>query len=210
MAITNYSELQSAVANWLSRSDLTGRIPEFIALAEARLNRDLRLRTMESSEAVSTSPGSRFIALPAGFLEPLALFIERSSGREALSFKPSRMETDATAGEPEFWAVDGGNIAFERPADAVYSMTLKMLKAFALSDSSPANWLLTNYPDLYLAATLAEGFGYLQDDEALKWIARYGQTLAEVNQKEARSRSLAQLKTDLPVINQTFDINRGW
>jgi len=44
----------------------------------------------------------------------------------------------------------------------------------------------------------------------LKWVARYGQTLAEVNAKEARSRSLSQLKTDLPVIAQTFDINRGW
>jgi hypothetical protein len=210
MAITTYSELQTAVANWLHRADLTARIPEFIALAEARLNRDLRLRTMESSEAVSTTIGSRFVALPAGFLKPLALFIERSTGRDALTFKPSRLETDATPGEPEFWTVDGANIAFERPADAVYPMTFRMLKAFALSDAAPANWLLSNYPDLYLAATLAEGFGYLSDDEALKWVARYGQTLAEVNAKEARSRSLSQLKTDLPVITQTFNINRGW
>lgn len=211
MAITTYSELQTAIANWVHRSNLTSRIPEFIALAEARLNRDLRLRTMESNESISTSIGSRTVALPTGFLEPLALFIERSTGRDALTFRPSRMETTAASGEPEFWTVDGTNIAFERPANAVYSLTFKMLKAFALSDSVTTNWLLTNYPDLYLAATLVEAFGYGQDDEALKWLARYGQTLAEVNTKEARSRSMAKLQTEpgallnLPVWN----INTG-
>src|SRR5215471_14212866 len=127
MAITTYSELQTAVANWLHRADLAVRIPEFIALAEARLNRDLRLRTMESSESVSTAIGSRTVPLPAGFLEPLALFIERSTGRDALTFKPSRLEADATPGEPQFWTIDGANIAFERPADAIYALTFKML-----------------------------------------------------------------------------------
>jgi hypothetical protein len=215
MAITNYSELQAAAANWLNRTDLSGsanRIPEFIDLAEARLNRDLKLRAMESDQGLTTAIGSRFIALPAGYLEPIALFIERFTGREALVFVPSAMETSAAAGEPQCWTIDGSNIAFERAADQVYSMTFKMLTAFALSDANPTNWLLSNYPDLYLAATLAEGFGFLMDDEALKWVARYGQTLSEVNAKEARSRSMAQLKTDipLPLQRRTFDINRGW
>ena len=39
MAIGTYAELQTAVANWLDRDDLTDRIPEFIALAEAKMNR---------------------------------------------------------------------------------------------------------------------------------------------------------------------------
>ena len=49
MAISNYTELKTAVANWLDRDDLTDRIPEFIALAESRFNRLLRIRAMESS-----------------------------------------------------------------------------------------------------------------------------------------------------------------
>ena len=54
MAISNYSELQTAVANWLDRDDLTARIPEFIALAEARFNRVLRLRSMEAKYTANT------------------------------------------------------------------------------------------------------------------------------------------------------------
>ena len=42
MAITTYSELQSAVADWLNRDDLTSVIPNFIELAEADLTRNLQ------------------------------------------------------------------------------------------------------------------------------------------------------------------------
>jgi len=48
MAISTFAELKTAAANWLDRSDLTDRIPEFIALAEARFNRILRIRAMET------------------------------------------------------------------------------------------------------------------------------------------------------------------
>src|SRR3954468_13495184 len=41
MAITSYAELQAAVGNWLARSDLSARLPEFIALAEADIRRNL-------------------------------------------------------------------------------------------------------------------------------------------------------------------------
>ena len=42
MAITAYAELQTATANWLDRTDLTARIPEFIELSEANFNRVIR------------------------------------------------------------------------------------------------------------------------------------------------------------------------
>ena len=57
MAITNYTELQSALADYLIRSDLTARIPDFIALCEGRLNRTLRVRDMETSFGITM--GSR-------------------------------------------------------------------------------------------------------------------------------------------------------
>ena len=42
MSITTYAELKTAIASWLNRDDLTSVIPDFIALTEAALNRDLR------------------------------------------------------------------------------------------------------------------------------------------------------------------------
>ena len=73
MAISTYSELQTAVANWLDRDDLTARIPEFIVLAEARYNRELRIRGMETIVDISTVAGTRSYALPTGYLQARTL-----------------------------------------------------------------------------------------------------------------------------------------
>jgi hypothetical protein len=50
MAISNYSELQAAVSNWMARADVSGDVVDFITLAEARLTRKLpELRSMEGA-----------------------------------------------------------------------------------------------------------------------------------------------------------------
>lgn len=41
--INDYPTLQDAVTRWLARSDLAASIPDFILLAEARINADLSL-----------------------------------------------------------------------------------------------------------------------------------------------------------------------
>jgi hypothetical protein len=41
--IVDYATLQTAVADFMARADLTVQIPTFIQLAESRMNRDLRL-----------------------------------------------------------------------------------------------------------------------------------------------------------------------
>jgi hypothetical protein len=46
MAIGTYDELQTAIASWLDRSDLTATIPDFITMFEAVANRRLRVRQM--------------------------------------------------------------------------------------------------------------------------------------------------------------------
>ena len=50
-----YNGLQASIAGWLTRSDLAALIPDFITLAEARLNERLRLAPMETQTRVSTS-----------------------------------------------------------------------------------------------------------------------------------------------------------
>ena len=69
MAIGTYSELQTAIGNWLGRDDLTDRIPEFIDLAEARLSRELETREQEKRATVTTTANDQYIALPTGLRE---------------------------------------------------------------------------------------------------------------------------------------------
>lgn len=200
MAITTYAELQAAAANWLVRADLTARIPEFIALAEARLNRLLRPRLAETDVALSGTAGQRTIPLPAGFTEPLRVWIVRADGREELPFlDASLIGAAVTRGAPRFWAIDGANLAFDRPLDQAYGFTLRMLKAFTLSDAQPANALLSDSPDVYLFATLCEAAPFLRDDQlAGAYEARLGRAIGELNAKDAKSRAARTLTTELP------------
>ena len=64
MAISTYAELQTAIANFLARSDLTSQIPDFITLAEARMSRELETRSQEKRAQASTSASDEFISLP--------------------------------------------------------------------------------------------------------------------------------------------------
>lgn len=207
MPIGTYSELQTAISGWLHRSDLATKAPDFIALAESRLNRLLRLRTMESNEAMTASAGSRSVALPAGFIDPLALWLELASGRSELRFyHPSVLPVTTSTGVPTCWTVDGANLAFERPVDQAYSLTLRMLKAFSLSDAQPTNWLLTNHPDLYLYGALIESAPYIRDDARIAlWQERFDRAFAEVQAKEHRSQSLATLSTDVAMTGRNHN-----
>lgn len=212
MAITTYAELQAAAANWLVRADLTARIPEFITLAEVRLNRALRTRMAEADAALSASAGARTIPLPAGFAEPLALWRVRDDGsRRALRFaEPSLLGLISLRGEPAVWTIDGANLAFERACDQAYAFTLRYLAKFQLSDTAPTNALLANNPDVYLFATLCEAAPFLRDaDLAQAYAGKLELALSEVNAKEARSRAAAKLVTELPRPRRTFDIMEG-
>ena len=48
MALNNYANLKTAIANFLARDDLTTEIDDFIDLTEADFNRRLRVRAMET------------------------------------------------------------------------------------------------------------------------------------------------------------------
>mgnify|MGYP003316438676 CR=1 FL=1 len=55
MALANYTDLKTSIADWLNRADLDGKIPDFIALAESTLNDILRSADMVTSATVAIS-----------------------------------------------------------------------------------------------------------------------------------------------------------
>jgi hypothetical protein len=68
-AITDYASLQTAVANWLHRTDLTSLIPDFIALAEGQLSADIVARPMDIRTNLTATAGNAYVTLPTDMLE---------------------------------------------------------------------------------------------------------------------------------------------
>ena len=176
----------------------------------------IRLRTMESDESISLTSGTRTIALPSGFIEPIALYLNRSgSARDDLTgyyVTPSRLSvnTQATAArEPTYWAINATNIEFECLADQTYSMTFRMLKSFALSDSSPTNWLLTNFPNAYLYGALLQTPQFTRNLDANligMWQRSYDRAIKQANRVAGRTKSAARLRTDIPVSRGGYNV----
>lgn len=224
MALATYSDLKASLAGWLHRTDLNGAAvgagvdniaSDWIALFEAEANADLRLRTMEADVALTTVVGSRYVDLPAGYLEPLALFVTWATGQTPYELRFVPMDQNprwVPNAAPQFWSIDGSRIALDSPADKAYPLTFRMLQGFALSVSSPTNWLLTNYPGLYLYGALRHSPMYLaQDPRAGGWERMYAQAKALLDAKEARTNHLATLSVD-PAMRARptpFNIYRG-
>ena len=170
MAITNYGELKSAVGDFLNRSDLASVIPTFIDFAEAEFNRSLRVRQMvKRAEAVIDA---RFSAVPADFIEAKDLVIVGSNPVTPLAFvtqqemAQDRSATYTVAAKPQFFSVVGSQFEFMPTPDVEYSLEMSYFaKIDALSDDADTNWLLTDYPDLYLYTSLMHSAPYLKDDE---------------------------------------------
>ena len=109
MAITTYSELQSACANWLAQTDLTDRIPEFIALAEGCFNRQLTTPDMvKRATAATTADG--YIALPDNFLRMRSFSVSSADPVRFLDFVTPdylrRMAMFNQQGMPQFYTIE--------------------------------------------------------------------------------------------------------
>ncbi len=182
MSFTSYSDLQTAIAGYLARSDLTSQIPDFIRLCEVRLRRDLRIRQMLKSVTTATVASDETVELPSDFLEVRDLVVVGNPVQPLSYLSPSlfnRNARAADAGKPLDYTILANDFQLAPIPDGVY--TIKMLYFAAptfLSDTNTSNAFLANCPDLLLYGSLIEAEPYLMNDPRLQtWIALFNRGL---------------------------------
>ena len=193
MAISNYTELQTAVANWLDRDDLTARIPEFIALAEARFNRVLRLRSMEAKYTANTVASQRNLALPASYIQ-MRNFQVNTSPLTTLSYVTpeiyDRLWGGSTGGTPKFYTILANEVSFGPIPGSVMEVEMLFYKKFDnLSGSVATNWLITNAPDIYLYGSMLEAEPFIMNDERVQlWAAALERGVSDLQEQDNKDR----------------------
>ena len=185
MSFTSYSDLQTTIAGYLARSDLTTQIPDFIRLAETRLRRDLRIRQMLKSVTTSTVAADSTVELPSDFLEVRDLVINGSPPQPLNYASPSAFSRNTRtweSGKPLDYTVLANDFQLAPVPDAVY--TVKMLYFAAptfLSDSNTSNVFLANTPDVLLYGSLLEAEPYLMNDARVNtWGTMFDRALASI------------------------------
>ncbi len=186
-----FSDLQALVLSWMARGDLTGNVTDFIRLAEYKLNR--LLGAMETDSPLTGTVGERWIdATVYSVVEPINLYLlNTSSGDEIILLKKTagNIQQKATPGTPCQWSWDSDGVTFDCPLDQAYEFRLRHTQRFQLSDDNPPNWLLTNHMDLYLAASIAWGGGYIQNYQfAAVFEAQAMEMIFEVRSQIARQK----------------------
>ena len=193
MAIGTYAELQTAVANWLDRSDLDDRIPEFIALAEARMNRLLRLRLMENKYTASTVAAQRNYALPTGYVQMRNFQINVTPVRPLQYVTPEvydRIWGGSSSGTPEVYTIMTNEVQLGPKPDSI--MTMEMLfykRVTALSGSNTTEQMLTENPDIYLYGALMEAEPFIMNDERVGlWAQGFSQAVQALQEQDNKDR----------------------
>lgn len=184
MTIASYTELVDEMAGWLNRADLTSKIPTFIRLFEARMNRRLRNPDMECVATQSTVAGQETYALPANFRELRQVYLETAPRRVLRGMSPADLKSVFTTGggSPIAYSVIGESIVLAPVPAGIYAMVISGFETLdGLTTGNPTNWLLDDHPDLYLFGSLARAEAYLKDDARVGfWKSAEDEALDEV------------------------------
>lgn len=210
MAITNYSELQTAVASFTHRSDLTANIPDFIRLAEDVIYGDIDSRQQDTSATLTCVANTETVALPTDFIDFRSLSLASTTPMGTLEYlSPEQYKQEfqfGYTGTPRAYTVIGNNLYLQPTPDQAYTLNaIYEAKLTNLSISATTNWLLTAYPSIYLYASLAQAAIYMEDaDMEAKWVEMYQKTIVGVNNNDWANASNLQVKTDVNLTQSRF------
>lgn len=187
MPIDTYNDLKSAVADWLADDGLTAVIPQFIALAEAQIGRQVRHYKMMKRQTATLD--DKYLSVPSDWIETLRIHLQTTPPQN-LRLVPAEEALAASAtGRPTKYAHIGEFFQVSPAPDQSYTAELFYYRTIpALSDTAQSNWLLTEAPDVYLYGALTQSAPYLVEDARVAtWGQLYSGAVNDLNRASRRA-----------------------
>jgi hypothetical protein len=190
-AIPDLDTLTSTVLAYLDRTtDDNLPIAQFVQLAEAMFNRELRCPEMEATVTFSSTGADT--NLPSDYLAMRAIYEQGSPNRPLKAMAPSAIwqEFDGTADTPVGYCLVSGGIRLVPPPSSTVLLTMDYWAQIpALSVYAPSNWLLEKHPDAYLYSTLFQAEAYLDNStRAGQWSQLSTGVLDRINRRSQSDR----------------------
>jgi hypothetical protein len=175
MAITTFSELKQALADWADvGTSLDNYLEDFITLTTDALNYGSEgmsaLRMREMIEVTDLTPVSGVCTLPTDYLQYREV-VELASTRRHLKYIPPSVVEQTYAYRPgglarDFTIINGDLVMYPVSTNGIELTYYQKIPT--LSDSAPTNWLLTKHPTVYLHGGLAQLALFRRDDPLLQ------------------------------------------
>ncbi|MEB3212964.1 MAG: hypothetical protein VKL39_16540 [Leptolyngbyaceae bacterium] len=211
----NYGELRAAIANFLQRSDpeMTASIPTWVTLATAVFNRDLRTPEMESRDTAAMT--SEFIGLPSDFLEMRGVYKTDGTALRYLAAQQfAEVVSLQRAMETPIYTIEDFQLRLYPPpsASAPASLTILYYERIPMPTSDSAtNWLMRDWPDVYLYGSMMHARAWLHDDPRLALVKQlYDEALASVRRRKVHATGIVSaVGSDIPAARLGWSIRRG-
>lgn len=199
MALTTYAEIQSAVARWLSRTDLTADIPDFITMMEARINRTLRTPQFEFRATATTTADDNILALPSGYRGMRSMRITSTTPPYPLTYMtPQAMNAlymSTETARPKAFTTEADELRLAPTPDAAYTVEMiyfKGITPLATASTDAEKWLLIQHPDIYVHGPCMEAQIRIQRDERIATFETiFQQRMGEIRMEARRTRHAA-------------------
>jgi len=171
MALGTFTDIESSVVAWLNRegaSDIAANVPDFIDLAQRRIQRDVRVPPMEVVETNISIVGNEF-PIPTAMLEvkeviaydgscswPITRGTYATVKQEQLGSKLGPTVFDTVASNFIFGPGPTGGVS----VDIVYYKEIEFI-----STAQDTNWFSMYAPETILYGALVEAAVYMKDTE---------------------------------------------
>lgn len=180
--ISTYDELKSAVSRFANRkdADFVAAIPDFIALAEAEMRREINARG--EVKTVDLDIEDDYWPLPCGFDGVISINGSGDGYRKINYVSSDVLDQHGWANYANGYTISGDRMYFGRAPGGVKLRYRTLFEP--LSDRNRCNWLLQKHPDVYLYGALKQTAMFLEDDPRLgSWSSLYANAVNMVNQQ---------------------------
>lgn len=199
-----YSSLVTSLESYLQRHDalVIDNIPSFIALAQIRIPRELKLLGFRN-EILGVFNGSTLSAgimqKPSDWRKTIAFYVGTGTDNNThtpvferdYDYVRSIYPDASQTGVPRFYAdADYNHWLIQPTPDQAYPFKIPYYGTLTqLDDTHQTNWLTVNAPDLLLYASLLEAVPFLKVDERIPvWQGYYNAAKQALQGQEVEGR----------------------
>lgn len=190
--ITSYATLQTAIADYLARSDLTTFLPNFTQNWEERFMREPENWGSWIEAALSVAIANGVAAVPANYLGLKIAYISGSRPplkRVSLDQLYQRYPRSGGTGTAGYIARNGANFEFGPVSSSGTLVGTYWAKPAPIRTT--ANFLLTDCPDLCLYGSLLEAESFIKNDKRLTTWSNFYSTALEAYRSRMRSEDFS-------------------
>lgn len=198
----DYNEIVAAARAYCDRVDVevNQNVRVFVLMAEARINRTLKVTEQTHRVYTRTMEGKEFYSLPEDFNGMRVVHFNtgdvdaQGSGTIQLHYvtpeQMIEMQESAYSETQTYYTILNNQLQLHKPLPNGGTIEMVMYrKVPPLSERNPSNWMSADNPDIYLAGISAEIEMFVKNYDAAKlWDDRMTRAIEELKNNDSLNR----------------------